>query len=646
MAATTSGVEVARVQPTATVSDWLVSVAEVLPIPYRASAPYTLGEAAAELGAYAQAVGRSSWNSRPAKKNRESLSREIRDQSAILGQRVAVLVAAAVADMRDNSDPDSVIAAVASFAQAWHSETAVTAAFHDLCDASQVPGTTTATLRKLASIIASQIGPAAHDTFSVLSKAVDVLLNTEEDLARWHDARIPRPLTEAHRLQMATDVLVAPPRGRIVVWTVYYRAATSQMREVAGPMTFLRAEWALPNAFDVELHDFPERAELRAIREETGWLDKLHIESQKPENRLVLVRVDLGERQVAGAEEEARRRVEAVVSVAVHAGGTSWRSADAAAVLIDGTVRQTSLGVTVRERPILEDDDYGIGATADVLSSVTGQLGEALAKGPMPADLVDALTSLRDARMTDHRDVLFYGTSRVSARTATALEDHAMELFASVLGVRSDSLAGAVQRRQALAEADHRIATQLMAPFDRAWVREHDVVREELEREISKYGPTGVRLVSFEKVVLRKDEIRALAMTRLQRADFEHALSVCTDPHQERQFLEEVWHETGLLRSRHRRVRNAVNHGLPLDENTVNSVRDYADVTSSSAMNIALTWFKSGDLGEVLLQREEDAWFQRMQRIGDGSSWAAVDAQTDDRDEQESESGSGSLRWA
>lgn len=618
----------ARVQPTAVVSDWLLSVAEVLPIPHGAPAPYTLGEAAAELGAYAQAVGRSDWNSGHAKQNRESLSGEIASQSAFLGQRVADLIATAVADMRDDSDPDSVIAAVAAFAQTWHSETAVTAAFHDLCDASQVPGATTAELRTLASVIASQIGPAATDTFSVLSRAVDVLLNTEEDLARWHDIPLPRPLTEVHRLRMATDVLVAPPRGRIVVWTVYYRAATSRMREVAGPMTFLRAEWALPNAFDFELHDFPERAELRAIRKETGWLDKLHIESRKAENRLVLVRVDLGERQVAGAEQEARRRVEAVLSVAVHAGGTSWQSAGAAAVLIDGTVHRSSLGVTVRERPIIEDDDYGIGATADVLSSVTAQLGEALANGPMPADLVEALTSLRDARMTDHRDVLFYSTSRVTTRTATALEDHAMELFASVLRVRSRSLADAVQRRQALAEADRRIATQLMAPFDNAWAREHDVAREELERKTSKYSPAGVQLVSFEKVVARKDEIRALAMTRLQHADFEQALSVCTDPDQERQFLEQMWHETGLVRSRHRRVRNAVNHGLPLDENTLNSVRHYADATSSSAMNIALTWFKNGDPGETLLHREEDAWSERMDRIGHGLSWAGEGGQS------------------
>ena len=55
-----------RVGSTATVSDWLLSVAEVLPLPHRAVPPYTLGEAVAELGAYALAVG-ALWDSKHSK---------------------------------------------------------------------------------------------------------------------------------------------------------------------------------------------------------------------------------------------------------------------------------------------------------------------------------------------------------------------------------------------------------------------------------------------------------------------------------------------------------------------------------------------------------------------------------------------------
>lgn len=617
-----------RVQPSASVSDWLLSVAEVLPLPHRAVPPYTLGEAVAELGDYAQAVDTAEWNSRSARKNRRSLRTEIDAQSEAIGQRLGALIVPLLDDLRDDANQEAVVAAATRFGEAWHSEMAVTSAFRDLCAAAKVSGMTSHALRKLSAIIASQVGPAAHSAFSLLSHAADALVNTEEDLARWRDAQLPEPLTEEHRLEMAKDSLVAVPVGRIVVWTVYYRALLSGMREVIGPMTFLRADWALPNAFELELHDFPERAELRGIREQVRWLEDLHVEALKPENRLTLVRIDLGERQVAGAEEEARRRVEAVISVAVEAGGVSWQSAGTAAVLFDGKVRSFSLGLTVGNAPALEDDTYGMGGTAEILSSVADQFGDALAKGPMPEHLVEALTSLREARMTDHRDVLFYGARRVTPRIATALEDHAMELFASVLRVPAAELATALQRREVLRQGDRRIVGQLMAPFNEAWLSERYEGREELERRISKYSRGGTRLVSVAKAVALQGEIRALPMSELQRADLEDALVICTDPDRARLFLGEMWRETELLRSRHRRVRNAVNHGLPLHETTLNSIRSYAADTSRTALEIALNWFKNGVPGAALLQREEKAWTDQMDRIGRGISWAEESART------------------
>lgn len=616
-----------RVQPTATVSEWLLSVAEVLPLQHQAVPPYTLGEAVAELGEYAQAVDASEWNLNSAKNNRASLRTEIQAQSEAIGERLGALIAPLLDDLRDDGGQEAVVAAATSFGEVWHSEPAVSDAFLDLCDAAKVFGTTSRALRKLSAIIASQVGPAAHSSFSLLRHAADRLVNTEEDLARWLGT-LPESLTEADRLKLATGVLVAPPAGRIVVWTVYYRAVPSRMREVAGQMTFLPADWALPNAFDIEGQDFPERAELREIREEVSWLDQAHIESLKPENRLALVRVDLGERRLAGAVEEARRRIEAVLSVAVKAGGVSWQTAGVDTVLLDGKVRSSSLGLSISGAPVLEDDSYGMSATGEILSIVVDQLGDALMKGPMPEHLVEALTSLREARMTDHRDVLFHGARRVTPRVATALEDHAMELFASVLKVHSRTLAITLQRREALNQAGRRIAEQLSAPLNEAWSSEYHEGRRELERKICNYSSGGVRLVSFAKAVSLQDEIRALPLSELQRADLEDALAICTDPNRERQFLEELLRDMGLLRARHRRVRNAVNHGLPLDETTLNSIREYADSTSGAALNIALTWFKNGDPGPTLLQQEEDAWTDRMDRISRGMSWVTEDART------------------
>ena len=609
-------------------SDWLLSVAEVLPLPYRAVPPYTLGEAVAELGAYAQAVGALKWDLYPSGKNRASLRTEIEAQSETLGKRLGASIAPLLDDLRDDTEQEAVVAAAARFSEAWHSAVAVTDAFRDLCDAAKVPRTTSRALRKLSAIIAAQVGPAAHGAFPLLSHAADALVNTEEDLTRWRDAPLPEPLTEARRLEMAKDILIAAPAGRVTVWIVYYRAIVSQMRAVAGPMTFLRADWALPNAFDGELNEFPERAELREIREDVPWLDDLYVEALKEENRLALVRVDLGERQVAGAVEEARRRIDAVLSVAVEAGGVSWQSAGAATVLLDGKVRSSSFGLILRDAPA-PAVSYGMGATAEILTNLTDQLGDALTKGPMPEHLVEALTSLREARMTDHRDVLLYGARRVTPRVATALEDPAMELIASVLGVHPETLAKALQRREALVQVDRRIAGQLMAPFNDAWSREHHEGRRELEQRISDYSH-GPPAVSVTKAVALQAELRALPMSDLQRADLEDALAICTDPERERQLLDEMWREASLLRARHRRVRNAVNHGLPLNVTTLNSIRDYADETSGTALNIALSWFKNGEPGASLLRQEENAWAERMDRISHGLSWALEDTRTEE----------------
>jgi hypothetical protein len=622
-----------RVRPTAAVSSWLLSVAEVLPLPHRAVAPYTLAEAAAELGAYAQAVDALTWTQRAGKNNRKSLRIEIDAQSKSVGRRIDALVGGLLDELRDDADQEAVVSAAARFKKVWHSEVAVTDAFRDLCDAAKVAGTTSRELRKLSAVIASQVGPAASSTFSLLRHAADALVNTEEDLAPSHGMEQSGPLTEARRLEMASEILVAPPTGRVVVWTAYHRAALSRMREVAGPMTFLRADCVLPNPSDIAVSDFPELSELREIHREVYWLDELHVEALKPENRLALVRVDLGERQLAGAAEEARRRIEAVLSIPVEAGGISWQNAGASAVLLDGKVRDTSHGLMISGATALPEDSYGMGATADILSSVAEQLDEALTKGPMPEHLVEALSSLREARMTDHRDVDFFGARRVTPRIATALEDHAMELFSSVLRVRSDKLAETIQLQEALAQAGRRTAKQLRAPFDGAWAREHHPGRKELEQEISDYGRGGGVLVSVSKAAAHHDELRALPMSDLQRADLEDALKICTDPVHEREFLEEMQDETKLLRDRHRRVRNAVNHGLPLSETTLNSVRDYADETSRSALNIALTWFKKGADGPALLQKRDKQWADRLERIAQGMSWAEEE---DSRRSQES----------
>lgn len=619
-----------RVQPIAAVSDWLLTVAEVLPLPHRAARPYTLGEAVAEFGAYAQATAATRWNTISSKKYRDSMLTEIEAQSSNLGKALRVSTDPLLKNLRNARSRDEALSASTRFCEAWHSASSITQAFQDLCDSARIPTMTSRRLRKLAVIIASQIGQSAHGSFSRLDQAAGALIDIEEDLRREATTLITGAVTEARRYDMARDILVTARVGRITVWTAYSRAIVWRMREEIGPITFLDAAWALPSVFDNGPIDFPELAELQEISEAEPWLKKLHVESLKPENRLAIVRVDLGDQEIAGAADEALRRVDAVLSVAVEAGGVSWQNIGTTITRIDGKASTASYGSSPGSRPGIEDQ-YGMRATAEILENLADQLRDAFAKKPMPEHLVEALAALREARMTDHRDVRFYDARPVTPRIATALEDHALELIASTLNVRSETLANTLQVREAQMRSNAQMSTQLFAPFKDAWARDYLEEREKLKRSILVYQGKQPRL-SIEKTIASSDEILGLPMTALQRADFEDAIDICTNPKRELELLKEMDQETGLLRARLRRVRNAINHGLPLAATTLNSIRDYANETSSAALNIALTWFKNDEQGAALLQREDDTWSDRIDRVTKGLSWIDVNAQRSDSD--------------
>lgn len=76
------------------------------------------------------------------------------------------------------------------------------------------------------------------------------------------------------------------------------------------------------------------------------------------------------------------------------------------------------------------------------------------------------------------------------------------------------------------------------------------------------------------------------------------------------------------MRARHRRVRNAVNHGLPLAPATLGSVRDYAESTSQHCLDLALTWFSGTESGSTLLSKVTDEWSRQVDRAKYGVSWA------------------------
>jgi hypothetical protein len=605
------------------VSEWMLTVAQVLPLPHRAELPYTIGDAVLETGAWARAADPSRWKSRETARTVESLRVELRAQLRRIGPRLTDAFAVVVADLIAAQARDDILMLTGQLTEMWAQESTIVDAFWDLCDAARQPDARTKSLRWLADVIASRVGPAARGGLSALSEAANALVSPEEDLRRRGAPDLPDAFSEEDRVELALRSLRTAPDGHVIVWLAYTRAIT-EMRMVAGPMTFLRADWALPNAFEDGPNDFPERDELRAIRADAFWLDPLMEASLRPENRIVLVRVDLGQHALAGALEEAQHRVEAVLSVVITSGGASWLDTGSRLVLLDGTVRMSS-GFPDLHEPTDVRGTWGMGDTATVVTEVIDALNVPLSSRSMPEPLVEALTTLREARMTNHRDVLFHDAREVSPRIATALEDHAMELFAAAMNTSSKAFADAVNIREALRRAGRLAAGGLLAPFDRQWSDEEYRAQDELERKVTTYQH-GSQLVSVSGVVAHLDDLRRLPMSDLQRADFEAAVTICTDPVAEKRFLEQIQDDTHVLQLRHRRVRNAINHGLPLNAAALHSVRDYAERASGTGLNIAMNWFIADEDGPSRIDRPVQDWLSRMRRIEAGVSWADHDA--------------------
>ena len=615
------GVQMTWIESAGDVSDWMISVATALPHPRKEPPPYTLGEGVSEIGAYADSVHPKDWpKTNAVKTNRESLHRELDAQRSFLGPRMGARVDVPFAAVRHEADRKSTVRAAAAFDTVWTSDAAKLDAFDDLCDAAKEPGATTGRLRQLARVIASQLGAEATSFSSPLRDAANALAASDEELSHWGHISIQRALDEAERLRLARESLTTVGVGRVVVWLAYRRAMVWGMRTAIGPVTLLRPEVALVHAFEDGVQDFPERAELREIRERVHWLDDLHKHSLDTDSHYALARVDLGERPTAGAAEEARRLIDAILGIPVTDGGVSWDDTGAVAVIHNGRIRMLSKGL-INSRTDF-DDTFGIGATAEILNETSEQLGLALSNGPMPDHLIEALSALREAGMTEHRDVHFYGARPVTPRFATALEDHAIELIASLMGVASKDLALTLEHHYALRLADRQALTQLIAPFDKNWGIEDYAHRRELEDSVSHPERGGELIVEIVKVVASQEAIRSLRMTALQRADFEDALRMCTDTSHEQRLLTWAQKESELLRDRHRRVRNAVNHGLPLAPTTLSSVREYATSTSRVALNLALTWYINDESGAALIEQENAHWVDRLAMIAGGDSWA------------------------
>jgi hypothetical protein len=251
------------------------------------------------------------------------------------------------------------------------------------------------------------------------------------------------------------------------------------------------------------------------------------------------------------------------------------------------------------------------------LKDVVERFSDAMAKEPMPDYLIEVLLALREAGMTDHREVNSYGARAGTPLIATASQDHAMELVASVGAMESNELAEALEERELDWQLQQRLLGGIMAPFERSF---DFIDRRSLEREISEYEG-GTRVVSVHKALELQGQLLSLPMTDLTRADLTASLSVATDPEYEAILLGKLHLEVKMMRSRHRRVRNAINHGNPLPATTLKYICGFSDRTAQAALALALEAYASKRSIMEMIKIEQAERRKQRRQLTEGFSY-------------------------
>lgn len=586
---------------------WMQSVAELLPTPHKGPLPFTLGEAVAELGLWAGTARAESWANRG---NRESLDHDVEITLAVTGPKLRAVVDDLLPMLRTSAGRPAILQATAEFSERWQQPAAVLAAFSDLC-AMAAETHPVWDLHSKAEILASQIG-AGQGAWSLLNDASRMLDGEPHPVEIKHwlgEDSGPGDLTPSQRLEISSKILTGEPAtGEITVWLVYRRANVS-FRVAAGPITFLRADWAVPNATHADGQEFDERDELRGLLEGPLFPSEAELLGEDAASeQYVLVRVDLGCRRAAGASDVATRLVESLLNIAVGSGGVSWVNTGTSVTLVDGHRRSSTFGAARRRERAEYQDTYGMNATADLLDHWAQRLDAALSSSAMSDFLVEALAAVREASMVDHRDVTLSNARPVTPRVAVALEDHAVELIASLAQMTPEDLVSALQDDEVDHQWDLMVLNGLLAPL--AEHRRTSPATEDLAGLgywLAPFDPSGSRVVHLDRVWESRSRLREVEVSPAVGATLERSLAAISSPAEEEVLLERAQRLVQTLRNRHRRVRNAVTHGNPVTSAAISSVRDFSDRLAHRAVNLALHSFATGEtVSEVIAASDAD----------------------------------------
>lgn len=438
-----------------------------------------------------------------------------------------------------------------------------------------------------ARALAIALDAAGHDVVRLLTHLARVLgdeatavAEAEVSLGRrqppitWCELRgTSAGVSVGDRLELCELLIAAPPPwGRCIAWVAFKDAQVDTVLH-AGPCTFLNAHWALGNAESERGHDFPGRRELQ---DEFSRPRKL-----EPDERVALVRVDLGSRSPAGALPAGQDLVRTLTDTAhLRSGGSRWLPFGWEMLLVDGR--------RVSSRTFAPDDvvsrwprPYVLERTAEELAKSGNRLGAVLARSPLPPDLAEAVRTATEA-------------TPAHLRSRILLYDRVVELVAAFCGQESaDELLDLIARSWPLSSWRADVLRAVESALDAGrWTEPNR--REQLSAALKTSTPAGGYTLNLVAVAERTGELLGMFPSTWEACLSADVLYTFHSVPAYLAYLETSITEATRLRARLRRVRNALVHGNPVQTKVIETVTAFAAYLSDAALSEALNAFQDG----------------------------------------------------
>lgn len=606
---------------------WLPSLVSSLDRRHGLSAILPLTVIVSEIAGWVQlASGTDAWNPKP---NRTSLWLDFDQSVASLGTALRAEIAAPLGDFDTAfaaliGSPRAVLeqapgtrsavvwgdvtSTATALLTALDSDAATRASWDDLVAAAQDRTLARREFRPIAEVLFHQLQRRGHVADRIFDGLVSIMAfgRDPDDIPMGEK---DTPLQE--RLAKARDFVGTPAEEEpTVVWLGYKGRLTQRLE--AGDVAFHDALWAVPNA-EPGRFPFAHKEELWEIVR-YGYSFKVAKLLEEESAVDTIVRVDLGTTTVAGAFERAVAIVDIILSVSIHrVGGIRPRLAEYH-VLRSG--KNAGGGHhAIHKQPGFLDDTYGAGITSDAIGEHGPRIAEALARAELPRFLVAAIEAQAAADLPFGRDMALRTPSEADISSVIPLTDRIVQHVAAHAAMDPNTLFVTLGERWAhghwLADLQRAAGMCLLGGDGRSELRDELTARWLSDR---MEQPWSLFLAD------RAADFLSLCRLEHERAWIKRMFASISDHTVYRELMDEYVTEGAVLDARRRRVRNALVHGNPVSFAVVQSVREYAEFISGTALYSALESFVDGTDPKVALAERTDE-FVAMQAGKDAATY-------------------------